>query len=336
MAHAGWEVLAGETESERVTSGAVRVYPGGVLHVDNSMAATVAECRRKAVLKYHLGYVGNEPNAPIEAGRWAHEVLAAWARGESKPIERLRPYAAWAAANVRPDEPRLSYDNVERVMRLWLQAHPRDGVPWEFIEEAVEVRLEVAVEEGLVLTGQCDAIVRMGGRLYVLEHKTTGTLTGFWKQKWPTSSQLSGYVWGAGQLTGETVVGAIVNAIEMGKVPSAKTRKCPEHGVMYSECGEMHTKAEYIIVPRTEEQLRVWKQTLVEQGERFREAIGGVRDIGELREKGGLADGMFNGACTGCEFREFCGAGMQEHMREVMLDYRPWPVVWREEEETLS
>jgi hypothetical protein len=76
--------------------------------------------------------------------------------------------------------------------------------------------------------GIFDTLVEMGGQrpmLYVLEHKTTSQLGPLYFHQYYINNQVTGYVWGAQNLSGQRVGGAIINALcvtSSGKISFAR------------------------------------------------------------------------------------------------------------------
>lgn len=70
--------------------------------------------------------------------------------------------------------------------------------------------------------GIFDTLVEVSGQVYILEHKSTSQLGSYYFNQFKPNNQVTGYVWGARQLTGRRVGGAIVNAIGVYKASATK------------------------------------------------------------------------------------------------------------------
>jgi hypothetical protein len=77
-------------------------------------------------------------------------------------------------------------------------------------------------ERDVIFVGKIDLLVRMlaqgfFGKLAVVDHKTTQRLTEWWGDQWKIHHQLTGYIKGARELTGEDVRHGIINALYFNK-----------------------------------------------------------------------------------------------------------------------
>jgi hypothetical protein len=70
--------------------------------------------------------------------------------------------------------------------------------------------------------GIIDGLVEFSGQVYILEHKTTSQLGSYYFNQFKPNNQITGYIWGAGLLSGQRVGGAIVNAIGVYKSSATK------------------------------------------------------------------------------------------------------------------
>lgn len=297
---------------EIVYSHRPELRPDGTLVINNSSLKAIARCSTEALL-HALGWHTAEESAAIRAGTAAHEALACYFRtgdGDAAAGVYRDEYQVWADAHVPLDGPfvRLTYENTSKILGSWLTNHPLEKLFFRTHAELVEIPFEYPLADGIVFKGKLDAVVTdaASGHLYVLDHKTTGSLTSFWLKQFRNDSQLSGYIWAAQQHTHRPVVGAIVNAIEFKLLPGS-TRKCTLHGVPYVECALQHVHAEMTIVQRAPAALDEWRRTAIHLAERYRrllELYGTEDAIGRVRTQGSFA-----GACMYCQYQDFCAAG---------------------------
>lgn len=70
--------------------------------------------------------------------------------------------------------------------------------------------------------GIFDGIVEFAGRYFILEHKSTSQLGAYYFDQFKPNNQVSGYIWGARQLSGQPVGGAIINAIGIYRASPTK------------------------------------------------------------------------------------------------------------------
>ena len=101
----------------------------------------------------------------------------------------------------------------------------------------------------------------------MLDHKSTGRSRAIGRTP-SSSTQMTGYVWAAQQLLGgKRVSGAIINGIQVSKLPDINTKlngevyKCREHGVGIDECRLTHTKESLAITQRDPHEIDVLEAT---------------------------------------------------------------------------
>ena len=295
------------------------------IYIDSSTLTAVATCDTQAVLRYVLGLtMDDEDRAPLRAGSMAHAVLADYLKGASVAeiveASAIIDYLAWATDAV-PDNDRLSGPNVLKVLSRWLQTHPISGLPFMVDPAMVEVGFAVPLAEDVIFVGRMDALVRdEHGAYFVLEHKTTGQLNEMWRRRFRTSAQITGYVWAAQEHLQAPVAGCFVNGIEFGRLPT-DTKKCRTHGVPYIECGPLHARFDMLIEHRAPHQLDAWKRDAIRLARKFQSLKLRIQSLGQIDDVGQY--GQLNGACTLCQFADYCAVGRPASMGSV-LTYNPW------------
>lgn len=286
-----------------------------ILYVDHSTLRATASCATQATMRYHLGYRAIEPSVKAQAGTAIHEALAVHFRGGSPAEVLARFEAAWkpvAATIVDPTRlAAYTWENLDALLRVWVDIHPLDRLPYVVPPTMVEVGAQAMLTRPgwclcghllddkhspdigpcyacacprpcvVVLRGRLDALAieRATGGWRVVDHKSTGQMTTPWIDAYHDDSQMSAYTWLARQHLDqerEPVRGAIINAIEIGVVP-ASARACRKHGVDYAECGRRHLIEEpdkwcrTFYVDRSDAQLEVWRDDAIRLARRFRE-----------------------------------------------------------------
>lgn len=269
-----------------------------------------------------------EDSAPLMAGTAVHASLAKWftSRGDaSAALLTLREsYQTWADEHVPSPADRLSFNNVYRVMERWFDVHPLSSWVVRVDPALVEVGFAAPVAEDIVFVGRADAVGQDAHGAYLLvEHKSSGRLDERWRRQHRLSAQVTGYTWAMQQHTNLPVVGALVNGIELSKLPDAP-RKCRVHGVQYSECGPFHAKFEAFTTQRTPEQHAEWQKTVVMLARRFMDLKNHVKGIDDIKKV--RTNGAFSGACANCSFADYCNLGRPTDARTVdaMFTYAPW------------
>lgn len=294
--------------------------------VSNSSLSTIARCDAEYVLRYIHRYDSTEEQAATKSGSAGHEALAAYFRGLSREAALDvfdQQYKAWAEANVEDDKGRFTHANMRRVVELWLESHPIDSLPYkvpdsQFVE--INFKQPLTPEGDIVLKGIMDlAIVDTDGDLVPLDHKFTGRVDLGWVKGFRNDSQMSGYIWTAGQHFGKQLLKGYVNAIQASKLPTSD-RKCKDHGVPYSECQFKHAVSKLILINRVPDQLEDWRQSAVYLARRMlklRDKFSRIEDIHQVKTQG-----AFLRACSSCAFSQFCGTGRSVQYVDSILKKR--------------
>ena len=173
--------------------------------------------------------------------------------------------------------------------------------------------IKVDADDGLYVTDD-----------YIVTHNTTGNANDMWKAKFKIAPQLTAYIWAAREQLGAPVEGAFINLIELRKIPSS-TRKCPEHGVHYAECGPQHSKTELLgPILRSDAQIAQWKKMATTIAERYRALILEHTDVHNCANV--PTEGIFHGACGFCEFQDYCYTGKNPALESMFVPsvYNPY------------
>jgi hypothetical protein len=311
------------------------VATGDTVYLDNSILRTVAECSTKAAVLHLLHRTHQEERAELRCGQAVHVALADWLAGADRDTMLAAfagHYADWSRANV-PDDHRLTHANVAAILAEWTRRYPKERLPLTVAPSMVEVGFVVPLlarrpgVPAVSFTGRLDAIGRdQLGDYWVLEHKTTGRITDYWRNRYRLDSQISGYVHAARLTTGQRVVGVMVNAIELKRLPFSD-RKCKVHATLYHECAPLHAEFEMLPLTRTDEQLARWQETARRLAARFlvlREQVTGFGDIARLP-----MEGTFNYGCAWCSLKDYCAAGRLPAHAATMLvedEWRPFTI----------
>jgi len=215
-------------------------------------------------------------------------------------------YKEWADKQPELKE-NLSHYNVRRCLVEWFERLKTSPIPFAPVASEQAFKLEVAPD--MFFTGLIDVLGRDrdNGMLVFCDHKTTSALNQAFVVKPGWASQFTGYQFALQHIYGEQVYGCWTNGIDLKSVPSAQ-KKCPKHGVKYSECGPEHLGHQWIFKQRTEDQLHAWWNSiwgLVQKLEGLFQTVKNPEDLAAVPQ-----EGMFNGECYGynkcCEFYDFC------------------------------
>jgi hypothetical protein len=300
--------------------------------VDNSMLQAVNACELKAGLRYVLGLTTADDRLELDAGSACHEALAVWHRGEGKAKALATLKTSYQKPGSRVSvEDRLSYHNVNRVMTRFFGHFEQNALPYTPQKDLVEVVFEAPLDDNgdYLVIGRIDQVETYQGRLVIGENKTTGSLSGFWREKWPMHSQPTTYVYGAkygsvnGKPLGLPVEECLILGIELRKVPDSDT-KCRDHKIPYRECGDFHVKWEFHgPYPRPDGFIERWRGDAIAGARKLswmKENVHTIQDCADLLGQ----QGQFNGSCQWCEFRDYCRQGVPVAMMEANLVHKPW------------
>ena len=133
-------------------------------------------------------------------------------------------------------EDRRTLANGEKLLLGYLEVYLNEPFKVLATEVGFAVPIEYKNAEGedrsFILVGRLDALVSWNGPLYVLETKSTAQLGAGYFNQFEMNQQMDGYIIGATLSTGQKVMGAVVNALEVWKDVkrvSDKTKKLEDH-----------------------------------------------------------------------------------------------------------
>jgi len=311
----------------------------GKFRVDNSALQAAMACSWKAWCRYGLGYTTKGERAELLAGQSAHAALeyhfsscTGGAELGTTPLQVFDDhYRAWSQSNLAADD-KLSFQNTYTIMQRYLEEHPHlgdgkfKGMPQLTIHpERVEVPFEVPLvaSENIYLVGKIDLVPDYLNGYAICDHKTTGTINAFFKQRFKRNSQKPAYLWASRQVLDKPVLGFFINAIEFAKLPSDPKRKCGTHNLKYSECREMHAKWE-LFGPYEVNDFAIdsWLADAQACAIKFRDLVAAAPDLSHAQSI--AQEGLFNGGCNFCEFSDPCDMGVRPHLLEANLVLQPW------------
>ena len=180
----------------------------------NSRLKVLRECMRLHHYKYVLN-IRTAATAVMDFGTIGHAALEAWLRAWKRNDLDARLPDALAAIEVS----HVSPHEKARLAAIITAYHYRwHAQPWEIIEVEVEFRYELA---GYLIGGKIDGIIRdtRDGRVWLLEHKTTGedaSAGGTYWSRLALDSQISIYVDG-GTMLGHEIAGCIYDVLQRPK-----------------------------------------------------------------------------------------------------------------------
>lgn len=302
------------------------VLPADII-VDNTLLTSVAKCDTQAAMRHVLGLTTEGESANLKAGSDIHEAIALWLSGftvDEAMAHFKTLYRDWAGEHVAGDD-RLSYSNVARILKHWFG---KVGAKWPFVVDPAEVEVPLVAELGeikgrrVVMVALLDAIgkLKTGGR-WSIDHKTTKSVSDYFRQDQEYSSQFTGQLWIARE-AGYELSGVYVNAIELKTIPGSD-RKCSQHGTTYKECGIGHITHDLLPETRPAAEIDAWYQTAVGLVKRFIRLVDKVQTVADVREHAGMQGRFIHGACGNCEFREWCRMGRPKGSAKTFVE-NPW------------
>ena len=321
------------------------------VYLDNTILKAIATCSTRALMQYAYGLRSREARTPLTAGIAFHEALAHYLI-HSEPVAAVQvfeqTYRPYAEEQHITSADRYSWQNCAAILAEWIVRNPPHvlnaafridptlvevGFMWPLLDGdtcGCGAPLDAAVHQSggcqpwaPIFVGRMDAIVHdhTQGGLYVLDHKTTGRLDSRFLRSFTNDSQLSGYVFAAQQHTQQPVHGAIINAIEVKKIPDS-ARRCATHGVAYAECGPTHLEMVRTGLNRTAEQLATWRTTTLMLFRRWRLLTHQHPDLTHITQV--HTEGVFNAGCQWCDFTEWCSIGRPQHLVPTMFEHELW------------
>jgi hypothetical protein len=279
-------------------------------------------------MKYALNY-GAPPgtNLPAEAGTAIHGATEVYYKTASriKALEQLAIlYEAHADQYAAADD-RLSFDNIERCFRGWLDKFPFNELPYEVVEGSVERPFLLPLTDNVVYGGRLDALVRpKGGRgLWLLDTKSTGRIDKKFRAQFSIGSQMSGYYWAAEQEYKEKIQGIYINVVHTGKVP-ASDRKCSTHSRKYSECGSWHMQHGVEKFFRSPDEIAEWLTDAKALATEWYSTLdAGDPSFDRLNEVDQRGKWVYQ-ACALCNYHTFCQQLRPESYAKRNFVYQEW------------
>ena len=301
-----------------------------MIAIDNSILTSTQTCSTQVALRYVLGLAASEDGGPQRAGSAAHAAWAVWFRTNGDVPAALAAfdaeYKVWATEHIDDPEDRLSYENVHAIMTQWFTIHTPASLPVHVPPSLVEVGFAVPLDGDFVFVGRMDALGQTeSGAWQLVEHKTTGNLDDKWRRTHRAAAQITGYTFAAQHHVHAPVVGALIGAVEFGKLPNS-SRKCRFHGTTYADCRLKHAKFEAFVTERPPHLHATWLETAISLARRFVTLRDIVKTVDDLHAKHVPTEGQFTGACTRCPFNDYCRMGRPTAPAQVsaQLRYDPW------------
>lgn len=215
------------------------------MKVDNFALTMFQTCPIKYRLRIREHWSSRRKSSALGFGGCLHEGLATWYRTHDR-AKALQAVGDTWPDNLPIDDWRTK-EKCLKVMLEYMKTYPQEtfnviGIDTEDAlvectftiatglyleceycdwhqhdrEKAVCIHCSTPKEE-IEYGGIFDTLVEFNNNIYVLEHKTTSRLGQYYFNQFKPNNQVTGYIWGGGQLSGQRVAGAIINAIGLYK-----------------------------------------------------------------------------------------------------------------------
>lgn len=169
-----------------------------------SAYTTFASCRKRAELRYERGLVPMQEPTALRFGSLIHDAIERHHRG----LDAL----AWITAQ--------PLDAAERIYALaMLRGYIQRWQSDDFTVVEMERAFRFPLVDGWDAGGKFDGIIRRGGALWLMEHKTASRVDAAYLSRLWVDFQIAWYSAAAERVYGEPIVGILYNVL--GKLPSA-------------------------------------------------------------------------------------------------------------------
>lgn len=225
------------------------------MKIDNFALTMFQTCPAKYFLRIRGDWTSRRKSAALGFGGALHAGLAVWYKTGDKVAALKAIDEAWPQG--LPIDDWRTKEKCLQTMVDYLRTYPQESFQIVGYPEAPMVENTFTLPTGMTLKcRQCgdadeslpwenvctncgpeghkepieyggifDGLVRFGPQLFVFEHKTTSQLGDYYFNQFRPNNQVTGYVWAGQQLSGDSVGGAIINAIGIYKSSATKLRR---------------------------------------------------------------------------------------------------------------
>lgn len=219
------------------------------MKVDNFALSTHQTCPAKYDLRIRQGYTTRYRSGALGFGGALHAGLAEWYKGKGIGAALQAIHEVW------PDNlPIDDYRTKEKCLNTMVEYsknYPMETFKVIGMPDNPVVEVAFTIETGMYLPcdecwlldsepfeplcencqkpkepieygGIFDTLVEFSGQVFILEHKSTSVLGPSYFNQFKPNNQVTGYIWGASEMSGTKVNGAIINAIGIYKAGKTK------------------------------------------------------------------------------------------------------------------
>lgn len=208
-----------------------------IVRVDRSRIQAYLECKRLRYLRYHFpdetgkrrGIVPKVKGRPLVNGAFNHKAIELHLTGTE--LDEAIAYATGAyllECGKEPEEVREQLCLLEGLVRAWVRYRlPRILAEYEVV--SVEEELDWPLDCQIVDMVKCDVLLRRksDGMLFILEFKTTGDASGWWRDQWRHNTQVLANTLAIQEVRGEPVGGMLIEGMVKGKFKADTAKSSP-------------------------------------------------------------------------------------------------------------
>lgn len=217
------------------------------MRVDNFILTQFQTCPAKFELRAIEHWTSRRKTGALGFGAALHEGLAEWYKTGSQEGALMQIHRLWPD-NMPIDDWRTK-EKCMKVMAEYIRTYPSENFSIVGMPDHPMIECTFTLDTGMHLScfacgpgyeegstclkcdhplepieygGIFDGLIEFSGSVYILEHKTTSMLGGYYFNQFKPNNQVTGYVWAAGLMSGQRVGGAMINAIGLYKSSPTK------------------------------------------------------------------------------------------------------------------
>ncbi len=202
--------------------------------VTYSALAAFLSCRKSYDLRYLQELVPLQSGEQLGFGTVIHGCLERWHRGEG--LEKTLAFVDQSFPTPhQTDWIHQQWHLARAMVKGYAKRYPRERFEVIALEKEflIPVRNPATGRNArkVLLAGKVDGIVRMDGRIYLLEHKTASQVNGDYLDRLPLDLQIHLYALAAEKAWGIQVAGVIYNVLQKSQIKQAQGETAHEFEV---------------------------------------------------------------------------------------------------------
>lgn len=224
------------------------------MKIDNTTLESFQTCPSLYFLRHKESWVPRSKSAALGFGGAIHLGLAEWYKTSSLDDALNAIEVGWPEG--LPVDDYRTLDKAQKVMREYVDNYPHES--WQVVQGGSGPLIEVpfllntgmyldcrcgrvwSSEDGITTCPYChilhepleyggifDGMIKHGGQLWTLEHKSTSVMGPLWSAQFHPNNQVTGYIWAAQEMSGQKLAGAYINGIGIYKTGKTKFERLP-------------------------------------------------------------------------------------------------------------